>query len=90
MDNIDKNIERARIGKKHEEAFEIINKQTVKSTTNLPPFKAINKTIPHVCSTCFFNDGNIIERDVSKVRCMRVKYLIKRSKDEYCSFWKKK
>jgi hypothetical protein len=45
MDDIDKDIERARIGKKREELHEVIRKKKLPLGTNLKSQRAINQQI---------------------------------------------
>jgi hypothetical protein len=48
MDDIDKDIDRARIGKRKEVAYEIINHPKI-SKTNLPPLHIKPRPIPKEC-----------------------------------------
>jgi len=90
MDDVDKDIERSKIGRRREEAYEIINHHPITSTIDLPPIKAINKVTPHVCDTCSFNAGEIEENGITKLYCKKIDHRIKKKVNEYCSFWGRK
>lgn len=88
MDNIDEDINRAKVGKKEERlvGWDHLHKKNA-FNTKMQPMGAIKKATLHVCDTCAFTGIEFDEYGVKKIFCKRIKRLIKKHINDYCSFW---
>jgi hypothetical protein len=93
MDDIDREIVRAKIGRREEplnEAIERIPKKPI--DTNYQPMESIKKVSSHICDTCDHDTGIWSEaRGIKKILCRKTNRMtIKYVKNDYCRDWKAK